>query len=215
MSKKKIPIKIEVLLSIIALITGIVSLLFSCQANQIARQQITSEMAILDVTDPYAPKGEGQVDVYYSVANIDLEQGIIYGSVSCEWRIRLTNLGGAPTSLIGYKAEVSFGNEKTILESRKSTEIQGSNLFNRGINSFELSITNAENQETPITDVWINMPIKIDAFETLDITAMLAFNYSFSLNSKDEPILRIVYIFEFSPKQYLVSPSVNCTSDTL
>ena len=123
----------------------------------------------------------------------------------------MTNLGGAPTSLIGYRAEVSFEDKRNVLESRKSTKIQGSKLFDSGFNAFELVITNDDaNQEIPLTDIWTSLPVKINAFETLDLSAILKFDYSFPLNLEEIPILKIVYIFEFSPKQYLVSPSINC-----
>jgi hypothetical protein len=188
--------KFETWISILALITGVAALLFSWQANQIAKQQITSEMAILDIVN--VPP---LIDVY--LAAIDVDDRMVSSHGSCTQRIRLTNLGGAPASLIGYKAEVSFEDKRNILVSRKSTKIQGSELFAPVFNAFELVITNDDS-----TDEWTSLPVKIDAYETLDISTNLGFDYSFSLD--ESPVLKIAYIFEFSPKQHLVSPAINC-----
>lgn len=100
---KKLNISFDRIMSIIALTAGVVALLFSFQANQLAKEanQIALQQAMARVVVLNASDGGSGSDNY----------------ITCRHDIRVTNLGGAATALVGFDATITFKDKKLIAES--------------------------------------------------------------------------------------------------
>ena len=204
MPKEKHVFVIETWVSIIALITGIVSLFFSWQANQITFRLANSQVAILEIK-----QGTYGYDIYGRRA-------------ACQHNIRLTNLGGVPTAFIGYKVEFSYKDQRIELENTASHTKTYEDLLGAGLGDFQIvflkdnlsvadtfiDITKQEN--------WLTLPTKIEAFATLDIPTIINFWFDDTTHIfTDEAVpgvspIQVIYILKFTPNQSVVSTPVNC-----
>jgi hypothetical protein len=166
-------INLDRLFNILALVAGIVALFFSWQANIIAKkansiasQQVTAKIVVL--SSDY--NGEG----FQSI------QGRNQYTIRCRQVIRLSNLGGAATSLVGYDATIRY-KDSELHASSENASVISTESFNPLMHNFQFVFLKRETLgETQGFD-WIDekyylpFPVAIDAFSTIDIDAAVNF----------------------------------------
>lgn len=213
MSNQKSNIKLETQLSIAALVAGIISLLFSwranqiaSQANQIASQQISAHIAVID-----------ESNIGGTISN---DQAV------CKHRIRITNLGGASTALVSYQLKILYKDQVLYFENSEAFVANGAKVGSE----FENFRAVLLNKDAPVDfpslldqSNWLTLPVEIDPFGTLDIDISLAFNvdptHDLKLAGNPNTIhyigyspMQVTYTLKFASNQILEVPSINCIS---
>lgn len=206
-------------LSVVAIVTGIVALALSWQANQIAREanelafeQLKSRIVVLDTQD--GPS------IYEA------------NQLFCMQTVRLANLGAAPDSVVGYSAVIFLGDRHVTADSEGSSIAFNRDEIIPGIGDFFMRLIQAP-------DVWpsdidqvetVDTPLKIDAYTTSDVT--ISFRYfadlakygvdsgygwtNLTLQKTTPPAgytpIEVTYTFEMASGQAAESPKFSCNS---
>jgi hypothetical protein len=194
-------------LSVLAFIIALVALLLSCQANQISEHQITPQVIVLNAT------------FINGIGSYPNENHVSHAG--CQYRIRITNLGGAATSLVGFSATISYRGKKIELDGEDFYAVNDTRALTPSLSSFfavlldkggALNLENAYLQQDKL-----GMPAKLDAYSALDIDAGIAFeiNGNTTLTSADpqqprDSDMQVDFILKTSSGQKVASPDVSC-----
>lgn len=215
MSKVKDKSNLDKWLSIITVVMSIIALFFSWQANRLATQQATAQVVALDSIW----NGGG-----YRQTETDQK-------ATCKHIFRLTNLGGAPTAITGYKLIISFGQNEIISESSFASRALPEELTPQ-INSFEIYLFSSDIQidvpELLDSQGVLELPYPIEPYDTFDIQTAVNFTYEAVLSlespSRNDPRyfyydpmalkeytpMLLTYTFKTSTGKEISSPSVAC-----
>lgn len=159
----------ERLVSIISLVIAAVAVLLSYrathladQANRIARQQSRSQTVVLDTTRDWS-QDEG-------------------GTVQCLYRVRLANLGAAPSSLVSFTAAISY-NGATAEFNSEANFASIPFVFPVGPNHFVVSladlsrVTVRTDIESEVLSNGIREPVNLEGRNARDIWVVFVYSY--------------------------------------
>lgn len=167
MTKSKGKMKVEHWVSIITACVSIAALFLSWQANSIATKQATSQLVILDISwngGGYRATESGQ-------------------QATCVHLLRLSNLGGVSTSLIGYEVQITFEDSSLEFEGSFPVLIKPDDLTT-SLRDFEIYFfpsTTQINFPSPFTEGLLQFPYDIKSYQTIDIQVAVNFQYDLSL----------------------------------
>jgi len=191
-------LNLDRILNVFAIVAGIVALFFSWQANNIASRQVTARIVVL--SSDYNGGG------FQSVQDKDQY------AIRCRQVIRLSNLGGAATSLVGYDATLYYKNAE-LHESSKNASVISTQPFNPLMHNIEFvflrSDTLGETQNFDFIDseYYLPFPVEINAFSTMDINA--AVNFFLDGTYHDDEIEMPLYPYQFEhPKSVYGLPPI-------
>lgn len=177
MSKKKIDdTLLNRVLSISALVIGLFSLYFAWKANEISSQSIKPIVTILDVgtIGSVYPQGGG-------VQHTDGNFTYVSPGVYCIYAIRITNLGGASTAIIGKTLKIFFKGAEYKVNS--DFEIANENLDNEFFGHFRSETITYEamvslNRYNDLkTDDFISYPHELANYKTEDLYERVLFDW--------------------------------------
>lgn len=165
--KDKKPFSLEMLFGLVGVIVSVVALFFSWQANQIASKQITD-----NVISPSAS---------YTWAMYDQEKsqpGHHY--FVCDQRIRLSNLGGAGTSVIKYEALLSYKDAEVKVSGEQEYPLTSGmgDIFS----GFEIMFVDDYKKNDTGEPLF---PVQIPPYSTVDIWVRASFTIEKVLASGD------------------------------
>ena len=150
--KSKKTFFVENFLSITGIIVSSVALFFAWRANQIALQQINSNVVALTSSYKWA-----------SYEQFNIESGFGY-EFNCTQKLRLSNLGGAPASIVKWNAHLYYLDNTLELNGEQPYTLDPVNL-NEEIRSFAIEFV--DKYEDQSNDD--NFPIHIPPYSTDDV----------------------------------------------
>jgi hypothetical protein len=156
----KVNLDFEKLLVIASAIVSLVALYFAWQANLIARQQITSN--VVPISSSYLWASEKAFNMVSGIGH-DFE---------CIQKLRLSNLGGAPASLVKWKANLYYHGESASLTGEQPYSLDSVHL-NSEVRSFLIEFLDPDDKgNQPIEEPF---PIQIPAYSTVDVRVKARF----------------------------------------
>ena len=172
-NKEKSNLSWDRVLNIVALTAGIVALFFSWQANQIAReaneiafQQVNAQVAIL------ASEFNGGGFSYND------QEG--HYEVRCGQIIRVSNLGGASTSIVSYDAGVYYKGAELLTSSERPfaypTETLATQMHDfQFVFVKQLALRDLPDTTWVTDEYYLPFPVQIGSFTSIDIHSVLSF----------------------------------------
>lgn len=158
-------ISFDRVVAIAAFAAGIIALYLSWDANNISRQQASPRLIVLVTERLGAP-------IIGSSAPADAPHLSVY---ECLYRVRVTNLGGAATSIIGYDTTVRYQDSTVVMSSNDPSAYTNQSIQSR-IGGFLSSLAKErligkgcipEHDPYP-TECLEELPSTIDAYSTRD-----------------------------------------------
>lgn len=207
-------IKNETLLSVLALVIGIIALYLSWQANQITKSNVISRIELNHAEYTWSER--------FVVTGIP-------DAIICAHKIRLTNLGGAATSILEARATIYFRDNE--LDAYSSEGELYFPEYMEDINPLYIVLmTNKDESERPTSYSHLSdenrqpfLPMKIEGFSTVDFAGRFTFHtespsiyllYDHDLWSNpgrgERHALSLAYIFVFSSGETVETPRINC-----
>jgi hypothetical protein len=170
-------------ISVLALVIGIMALFFSWQANKIASKQTTPQVVVLE-----ADRSWDYTSWSPDSSNPESEEDAV-----CSHRIRLANLGGAATSIVGYKASISYRDEELTIEGFGGAYAHPQR--EESISIIQAPQTLLVADETPLEypGAWLNteyslpIPFLIDSYTAVDIASNMRFGFDGTANQIGSP----------------------------
>jgi hypothetical protein len=165
--------RFEKVVSIVALVVAILAVVFSWQANSIARE--ANELANRQVSDQIVVLSSLPGSAYFKPGSQNANLA------GCENDIRLANLGGAPTQIVGIRARLYFEEVEYEIESTGSLAPEAlpytENVISPILGDFSVYVMASDGYRGPLmderfinTDELLAIPYQVDAFTTLDLT---------------------------------------------
>jgi len=223
-SENKQAINIDRLFAVIGFLVALIALFLSWQANNISRQQITSQVVVL-TTNNY---GAILTNLGSATETTPLQMGF-----ECFQDIRLTNLGGATTAVVAYEATIQF-KESTINLSSEEAIAYTKDSFESRIGDFAIALLNEDGDQgySPRFDDYaqkpylLKFPAQIEAFKTIDInqrvrvmtknSRVISVNFPSpgssdytDLQTNFDP-LTVAYSLQLSSGQTVLTPPILC-----
>ncbi|MEM4203975.1 MAG: hypothetical protein QXS54_07900 [Candidatus Methanomethylicaceae archaeon] len=159
---------IEKLVSVFSVVISAIALYFSWQANQIASKQITDHVISPSISYTWA--------MYMTEAS----RPPTYHSFVCDQRIRLSNVGGAGTSIVRYTAILSYRDITVEVSGEQDYALTtGSNDI---FSSFKIDFINDYRQQNSTERLF---PIDLPPYSTTDIWTRASFIIQKYLTSGD------------------------------
>jgi len=194
-------------IELLTLIVAVIALAFSWQANSIARQQVASNISI--------------VNTWPMERHTYIDQQKIYAT--CTEKMRIQNRGGAPAAILGYDIFFSVGGDVGTLTPDEQGEGKVRPMVGYGEQGKQIWLLEAlvldENTTVP-NDILIPVeavpfPIEIAAFGTVDIkvTTRWVISPLFHLKRYSEegyePLI-INYRFSMTSGEIVTAPNIIC-----
>ncbi len=155
--KDKKPLSLEMILGLLGVVVSAVALFFSWQANQIASKQITDNVMSPSASYTWAmyDQDKSQSGHHYFV---------------CDQRIRLSNLGGAGTSVIKYDAFLSYKEKEVRVSGEQEYPLTSGNgdIFS----GFQITFV-GDYQKNNIGNSLF--PVQIPPYSTVDVWTRASF----------------------------------------
>lgn len=173
------------ILSILALLFGVISLLLSCHANNLANdanlitaEQARANLVLLDATSE-------DLGVFGDPLSVERYSG-------CKINLRIANTGGAATSIIRHDSFFDFsGAQKTVSSSTGKIEYHRTDVA-PGVFLVGLVLSKNANQTSYTGPIFANepdiilqelesdllsLPLRIEAYTTMDILVIANFRF--------------------------------------
>jgi hypothetical protein len=219
-------ISLDKLLGVLALAVGMVALFFSWKANRIAEeansiasQQLTAQVVVLSSD--------------YNGGGFQKSQDRDQYSVRCRQVIRLSNLGGAATALVGYEAEIHY-KDAELRVSSEDASVVSTETVSPTMRNFQFvfldkdTLSATANFDRIDPEYYFPFPAQIDAFTTMDIDSAVSFlldgnygegeidmpQYVYQYEHPESvyglPALEVVYTFKTASGQTITTPRTLC-----
>lgn len=167
MTKRNGKPKFDKWIDVLALAVGVVALFFSWQANQIASRQVTDQ--VIPISSNYSWATYKQTTATYY-------------DFSCVQRTRLSNLGGAGTSIVRYEATVYFKGVSTSVAGEQAYPMATAKLGDV-LTGFRVEFVDKDtlepNSKEPL------FPVTVASFSTVDVWTRESFAITTTLTSGD------------------------------
>jgi hypothetical protein len=202
---------VEILLASVAVAISVFALYFSWQANEIAKQQIVPKVVLISA-------------VSYGIT---IDHGVDDNRISCNQVIRVSNLGGAGTSISSYQVDFYFGAKKASFDSlfpyiglNDTKEVD----LSPRMGDFEIYLLRGDadvNSPIVLKDNELPIPFNMEAYTTYEIKGTFSFtlfgklpDFSgpeyFTFNPEILKPLLVAYTFITPSGQRVTTPPVVC-----
>ena len=151
-------LSIDRILSVAGVVIALIALYFSWEANRIAEQQIRAK--VIAVSSSYTGASE---------RNFVITNGIGH-DFTCTHKLRLSNLGGAPASLVKWKATLHYLDNSVSLTGEQPYSLDSVDM-NDYIKSFLIDFVTRDTQNNEQT-----FPIQVPAYSTVEVYVRARFS---------------------------------------
>lgn len=166
----RVELKVDRIISVVAVFISAIALVIAFQSNRIASRQASPEIAIVELSE--VESGESPISVERWKRDY-----------SCKHRLRLTNLGGAATAIVGYQVNVFYDGRSSVSPQSGDNHAQAQLDLIEGLqlygSRFIAKDAPVDVEFVPeaimLEEIYPSLPIGLEAYNTVDLMTVSMF----------------------------------------